>query len=85
MADEKDRMGSKLHDAEKAREDQWARQHDEELLEKMRKRLHSHVCPNCKQVLVAKTENGVHVHACPSGHGAWLEEGTLKSVLKGHK
>jgi len=85
MADEKDRLGSKLHDAEAARENQWARQRDEELLEKMRQRLNHHVCPKCKQVLVAKTENGVHVHACPDGHGAWLDEPALKSVLKNPK
>ena len=60
-------------------------QRDDELLEKMRERLHHHVCPKCKQVLVAKTENGVHVHACPDGHGAWLDEPALKAVLKEHK
>ena len=84
-ADNKDRLGVKLHDVEAARENQWARQRDEELLEKMRERLHHHVCPNCKQVLVAKTENGVHLHACPDGHGAWLDALTLKTALKEHK
>jgi uncharacterized protein YbaR (Trm112 family) len=83
--DHKDRLGNKLHDAEKAREDQWARQRDEELLEKMRERLHNHACPQCKQFLVAKTENGLHLHACPDGHGAWLDAPTLKTVLKEHK
>ena len=83
--DHKDRLGNKLHDAEAARENQWARQRDEELIEKMRERLHHHVCPKCKQVLVAQTENGVHVHACPDGHGAWLDEPELKSVMKEHK
>ena len=86
MADDnKNRLGDKLHDVEKAREDQWARQRDEELVENMRKRLHKHACPECKQFLVAKTENGVHLHACPDGHGAWLDAATLKSVLKEHK
>ena len=37
-ADNKDRLGVKLHDVEAARENQWARQRDEELLEKMRER-----------------------------------------------
>ena len=83
--DHKDRLGNKLHDAERAREDQWARQRDEELLEKMRERLHNHACPQCKQFLVAKTENGLHLHACPDGHGAWLDAPTLKTVLKEHK
>ncbi len=65
MADEKDRLGGKLHDVEAARENQWARQRDEELLEKMRERLHQHACPNCKQFLVAKTENGVQPARLP--------------------
>ena len=83
--DKKDRLGGKLHDAEAARENQWARQRDEELLEKMRERLNKHACPKCKQYLVAKTDNGVHLHACPDGHGAWLDEPVLKTVLKEHK
>ena len=85
MADEKDRLGSKLHDVEKAREDQWARQRDEELLQKMRERLHNHACPHCKQFLVARTENGVHLYACPDDHGAWLDAPVLKALLKEHK
>lgn len=85
MADEKDRLGSKLHDVERAREDQWARQRDEELVEKMRKRVSQTACPHCKQLLVAKTEAGVHMHACPQGHGAWVDEAALKSLLKERK
>ena len=85
MADEKNRLGGKLHDVEAALENQWARQRDEELLEKMRERLHNRVWPKCKQVLVARNRNGVHLHACPDGHGAWLEEPALKSLLKEHK
>lgn len=85
MADEKDRLGGKLHDVEAARENQWARQRDEELLEKMRKRLSKTACPHCKEFLVARTEAGVHMHACPAGHGAWLDEPTLKAILKERK
>jgi ribosomal protein L37AE/L43A len=85
MADEKDRLGGKLHDVEAARENQWARQRDEELLEEMRKRLHRHACPHCKEFLVPRTEAGVHMHACPEGHGAWLDESALKAVLKERK
>jgi len=36
--DEKDRLGDKLHDVEKAREDQWAHERDKELIEKLRKK-----------------------------------------------
>jgi hypothetical protein len=39
MSDEKDRMGDKLRDVEKARESQWAHDHDEDLLQKLRERL----------------------------------------------
>ena len=84
-ADNKDRLGNKIHDAEAAREDQWARQHDAELIEKMRGRLPKMSCPHCKQALVAKTEAGVHAHSCPSGHGAWLEAPQLKALLKDRK
>ena len=85
MADEKDRLGSKLRDVEKAREDQWARQHDAELLELMRKRLSETACPQCKQFLVPKTDHGIAMHSCPQGHGAWLDAATLKTVLKEQK
>ena len=85
MADEKNRLGDKLRDVEKAREDQWARQHDAELLELMRKRLSETACPQCKQFLVSKTEHGIAMHACPQGHGAWLDASALKAVLKEHK
>ena len=37
MSDERDRYGEKLRHLEKAREDQWAAQRDQELLEKLRK------------------------------------------------
>ena len=83
--DNKDRLGNKIRDAEAAREDQWARQRDAELIEKMRGRLPKMACPHCKQSLVAKTESGIHTHSCPSGHGAWLEAAQLKAVLKDHK
>jgi uncharacterized protein YbaR (Trm112 family) len=83
--DNKDRLGGKLHDVEAARENQWARQRDDELLEKMRKRLSKTACPECKQFLVPKTEAGVQMHACPAGHGAWLDATALKAALKEHK
>jgi hypothetical protein len=38
MANEKNHLGQTLHDAEVALENQWARQHDAELLEQIRKK-----------------------------------------------
>ena len=37
---EKDKLGDKLHDVEAARENEWARKRDQELLEKMREAAH---------------------------------------------
>jgi Zn-finger nucleic acid-binding protein len=51
----------------------------------MRKRLHNHACPECKQFLVPKTEHGVAMYACPQEHGAWLDQPALKTLLKEHK
>ena len=42
--DEKDRYGDKLHDVEHAREEQWAHQRDQELLEKLRKKGEDALC-----------------------------------------
>jgi hypothetical protein len=85
MADEKDRLGNKLRDVEAAREDQWARQRDAELIEKMSKRLAKSACPHCKQFLVEKQEAEIVMRACPAGHGAWLDDKALKALLKGAK
>ncbi len=59
MSDEKDRLGQRLHDVEVAREDQWARSRDAELLERVRERLNAMLCPYCKASLGAASENGV--------------------------
>ena len=83
--DNKDRLGNKLHDVEAAREDQWARQRDADLIEKMRERLRKTACPHCKQFLVEKIEFGVTMHVCPEGHGAWLDAPALKAMHKEHK
>jgi uncharacterized protein YbaR (Trm112 family) len=77
MSDEKNRLGDKFKDVEAAREDQWARQRDTELLESMRKRMEHIACPHCKEFLVAKDDAGIHMLACPKGDGAWLDEATL--------
>ncbi len=83
MADEKDRFGEKIHQSEKAREDQWARQRDAELLEKIRQKgaasLH---CPKCGKALVDKVQDGVHMLTCPQNEGAWIEASVLENLLK---
>jgi hypothetical protein len=81
MSDEKDRFGDKIHDLEKAREDQWAREQDRLLLEKMRAhRADSLHCPRCDAQLLAQAGGELTTMVCPNGHGAWLEGAALAKV-----
>ncbi len=81
MATEKDRLGQKLHDAEAALEDQWARQHDAELLEQIRQRLTSALhCLKCGKTLQSRSLGKARAFACPDGHGAWIDEATLGAI-----
>jgi hypothetical protein len=98
MSDEKDRFGQKLHDLEKAREDQWARDEDRRLIEKMRAaREEDHKvlgelrqrhpaelhCPQCNTVLAPRAVGGIGMLECPSEHGAWLDAESLRQMIKG--
>jgi hypothetical protein len=83
MADEKDRFGDKIHQSEKAREDQWARQQDAALLEKIRQKAAAGIhCPRCGKDLVDKVHDGIHILACPQNEGAWIETPVLEKLLK---
>jgi hypothetical protein len=96
--DEKDRLGSKLRDVEKAREDQYAAERDRELLDKLRKKqaeLHTAaaeataamgtLCPRCHRQLTEKKHGDLTVLACPADDGAWLDAAALKTVTAGIK
>ena len=79
-----DKFGDKLRDVEKAREDQWAREEDQRLLERMRqKQVAEPQCPQCDAKLVARQEGGIAVMACPDGHGGWLTHETLRGLTHG--
>jgi len=83
MADEKDRLGDKLHQSEKALEDQWARQQDAELMDKMRKKAAAAMhCPKCNKPLVEMPFGAIHTLACPDKHGAWLDQPALQQLPK---
>jgi hypothetical protein len=83
MADEKDHLGQTLHDAEAALENQWARQHDAELLEHIREKWTSALhCLKCGKTLQGKTLGKVQLFACPEGHGAWVDGTTFDSIPK---
>jgi Transcription factor zinc-finger len=81
LADQKDRLGDKFRDVEAAREDQWARKRDAELLAAMRERFNAMLCPYCKASLGAQSEGGVEMLSCPNDHGAWLGKRTLEELL----
>jgi Zn-finger nucleic acid-binding protein len=81
MSDEKDRLGDKLHDAEMARENQWARQRDAEIIERLRRKYVKAInCPQCGDRLDARVAIGVGGMACPSHHGAWADGEALEQL-----
>jgi DNA repair exonuclease SbcCD ATPase subunit len=91
MADEKDRLGEKLRQKEKAEEDRFFAEREKALLEKMRhektadaeqdlRALTRDRCPKCGTRLDAVLHHGVTVDECPSCHGVWLDKGELERV-----
>lgn len=59
---EKDKLGEKLHDVEAARENEWARKRDQELLEKMRDAAHDNEAARSRsQASIEK----LHAAVCP--------------------
>ncbi|HLH78171.1 MAG TPA: zf-TFIIB domain-containing protein [Candidatus Binataceae bacterium] len=94
VIEEKDRLGNKLRDLEKAREDQWAAQRDNELLEKIRQKRQElqqaaseaasqgvAICPHCHQALTPLERAGFRMLACPQNDGAWLDQKVLERLL----
>jgi hypothetical protein len=80
--DSMDRFGDKIHDLEKAREDQWAHQHDQDLIEKMRHRHEGLKCPECGEPLDAEATLGAGAMVCLKQHGAWLDWDSLQRVRR---
>lgn len=90
MPDEKDRLGDKLQNLEKAREDQWAAQRDRELLEKLQRKQAKTkpaiaLCPRCQKQLTHTKRAGVSMLTCPAGDGAWIEKSALEELLRTHE
>lgn len=93
MASEKDRLGDKLRDAEKAREDEYFARRDRELITKLKRdqeqefnkeleAAKSMICPRCGQMLQQRVEHGVAVDECPGCGGVWLDKGELEALAK---
>lgn len=90
-ADEKDRLGDKLRDAERAREDQYFAERDRQLLERLRRGKETDPestlkeaghgrCPKCGTRLQQQSLHGVSVDECPSCRGMWLDQGELQEL-----
>lgn len=90
---EKDRLGDKLKDVERAREDLYFAERDRELLAKLRgaeageseevlRQAALMRCPKCGTRLQERMLNGVQVEQCPSCHGMWLDQGEQEKIGK---
>lgn len=90
---EKDRLGEKLKDVERAREDIYFAERDRELLAKLRgakakesekilKQAAHMRCPKCGAHLQQRILNDVEVDICPDCHGMWLDQGELEKIGK---
>jgi uncharacterized protein len=91
--DEKDRLGSKLRDVERGREDQYFAKRDRELIEKLKTaqagqaeealRQAAHMrCPKCGEHLHSVTLYDVAVEECPACNGIWLDRGELERIAE---
>ena len=88
--DEKDRLGGKLREKEKAEEDHYFAQRDKELLEKMKQQQAEAQeanqalmrCPKCGTKLNTVEHHEVTVEECPACQGMWLDRGELEILAQ---
>ena len=91
--EEKDRLGNKLRDAERAREDQYFAERDRKLIEALRQAKEGETeaalkeaahmrCPKCGTRLIPHTLHDVSLDECPSCHGVWLDAGELEDLAR---
>lgn len=88
--DEKDRLGAKLREKEKAEEDRYFAQRDKELLEKLKQQQaesqaaeHALMrCPKCGVKLNTVKHHEVTVEECPTCQGMWLDRGELEILAQ---
>jgi len=94
--DEKDRLGTKLWEKEKAEEDRYFAQRDRELIEKLKQTqttaeetaLRQQAlmrCPKCGEKLTSRQHHGVTVEECPACKGMWLDRGELETLAQREK
>lgn len=93
MADEKDRFGDKLREAERGREDQYFAERDREALAKLKGGKEDVLeesqrasalgrCPKDGQPLHSRKLHGVAVEECSRCNGMWLDPGEWKILAE---
>jgi uncharacterized protein with PIN domain len=91
MQDEKDRLGEKLHQKERAEEDRFIAEREKETLERLRRQkaaaqeqdarqLARMRCPKCGERLTSVAYHDVTVEECPACHGMWLDAGQFDAM-----
>ena len=92
--DKKDRLGTTLQKKERAEENQYFAQRDQELIAKLKEQheaehedtvreLARARCPRCGDRLTIRTLQEVEIDECPSCQGMWLDKGELEAL--GHQ
>ena len=88
---QKDRLGDKLRNVEKAREDQYFAERDRELVGELKEKgeaeqearlrtATSMRCPKCGTKLQEKMFYGVKVDDCSGCGGIWLDKGEFEAL-----
>jgi ribosomal protein L37AE/L43A len=93
MGSEKDRLGDKLRDLERGREDHYFAELDRKLIEEQKRARQEAAqseaelkqaalmrCPKCGERLTQREYHGVSVDTCPACQGVWLEKGELETI-----
>jgi len=91
MVDEKDRLGEKLRQKEKAEEDRFFAERDKAAVERLRREGAAAEsrsvregalmrCPKCGERLVAVDHHGVTVEECSACGGMWLDKRELETL-----
>ena len=89
--DNKDRLGDKLRDKERAEEDRYFREQERAALEKLRaqkseeeegpiRELAKGRCPKCGEHLHELQVESVTIDKCPACNGIWLDDGELEAL-----
>lgn len=89
--EEKDRLGSKLEQKERAEENRYFAQRDQELIAKLKEEKAAEQadtlreqalgrCPKCGERLTTRLIHDVEIDECPSCQGMWLDKGELEAM-----